>query len=407
MNLRTYAVRALRSKASRGFASGLVCGAILCGLLSAGAYFALGWFRWPLVFFAPLAARPATTMPDIAGYSPPELRLALAAYLSGATTLIVGSSELDGAAPAFEPLSERVAACAGQRSFIMPRPRGGALYRAALLTESLSGAFGTETPVRLIVIDNSHYATVGAGDWPDPRSVLGSAEQLRYHLLRNPRSFLSDPRDSAPGAGFAFAEARLLEWRAFRRMLGRRILLPIRRSLHKKTQTPGSTSSAPNAGPIPERPPRSESPEARDADWQVATRFVPPLQTHVELRRRKAQQADLAVAAYGRSAAAFAETARELLPAGSKIQVLALPLHRRFYERLDFPENDLRNMQARRLEVLQESFANTPVRLRIAGELAPGRFFYDSIHYNASGRERLARSICKALHQPHSAGESR
>ena len=216
------------------------------------------------------------------------------------------------------PMSERLAGCAGGQAFVMPRPRGAAIYRAALLIERLRNGFGPQAggaPVRMLVIDNSHYATAGAGGpegWPDPRSDLGSPDHLRYHLLQNPDSILYSTPAATRTAAFAessgsfpFAEARLLEWRSFRRMLYRRGLLPLRRALlSTNAQGDTKTKETPGGG--------SYMTETRDADWQVAARFVPGNEAlRAELLRHKTFRQDLAITAYGSAARALAEKARE------------------------------------------------------------------------------------------------
>ncbi|MCR9144756.1 MAG: hypothetical protein NXI24_21130 [bacterium] len=395
LDLRRLTLRLLRSDAARGFSAGLVAGAMICGLCLSAGYFALSWFRWPVALIAPLSPSGANAMPAITELSPPELKLTFAAFLNGKATLIVGSSEVGGAPPDFVSMSNRVAACAAGTPFVMPQPRYGGLYRAALLIERLRGGFAADQPVRLIVLDNSHYSTAATEAWPAPRSDLGTPTHLQHHLLRNPQSILYETPGFPDSAGrqnhrsrFAFAQARLLEWRSFRHMLTRRVVRPLRQAL---TATGGSpTNDSRTQSPAP-------SQATRSADWQVATRFVPAIGRRAELRRRKALQNDLANAVYGRAAAALAARARKILPAGSEVQVLALPLHEKFYRRLGFSAAALREMRSQRLGVLAASFENSPVRMRVAQELAPGEFYYDSIHYSAPGRERLALSLCKAM----------
>lgn len=353
------ALRWLRRAETGALARGLLWGLLLPAPCAFAVYLCAG--RVP----PPFAVAPARPWPEIdSTASDAELSYALAPFLRGEATLIAGSSEMTrGRDASFEQArsaTERLAACVDQTPLQSLAPAGHAARRAARLIERLRGRFRSTRPVRLIVLDNSHYASAAAQTVIEDRNFfLTDADYARFRLLREPG------RAGAEGATRFFA-LRRLDVQSFRAFLGRRILQPMHQGFFAR--------SAPADDPV-----RAAPAPAPEPDLEY-------------LRLHKVFPADLRGASYGRALAELGAAAQSALPPGSQWRVLALPLNAAYYARLGFSPEDIAALSERRRAALEQAVGP---HLVLTPELGAGPLFVDAAHYTAAGRARLAETICR------------
>ncbi len=324
----------------------------------------------------PFVFAPPRPWPEVdSAASTAELSFALAPFLRGEATLIVGSSEMtrgqDAAPDRARSATERLNACSAGAPLQSVAPAGHAARRAARLLQRLRGHFTPARPARLIVIDNSHYATRAAQTIIEDRDYfLEPTDYAHYRLLETADA---DNRGAGQPAGFAggvahFFQLRSLEFRSFRAFLGRRLVGPQKAALISRARGetgPHRLTVAGSAAPEPDR---------------------------AFLRSRKAFQEDLENAPYGRALLELRRAADTGLPPGSQWRVLLLPPNQDYYVRLGFSSQDRHTMSQDRertlVKLLGPQLVATP-------ELAPSAVFVDAAHYNASGRQLLADAICR------------
>lgn len=287
-------------------------------------------------------------------------------------------------------LHEHLLECRASRRFVSVSPRGSAVFRTAMLLERLQRHFKTSrTPVHIIVLDNSHYATAAIQNWSDLRGEFPGDASLVLHFARFPNSLFAQ----LPGyqKQIQAARSRLsrsgvptailpLELQVFRSFLGRRLVAPVRRSLREtKLEDGGGQGLAPSGLSIE---------IARNATWGVAAQFVPKNNGISEFRARKSLSASLPESVYGRSVAILAQAAKLWLPAGSRLDYILLPIQRKYYDQLGL---NGRALDQRRLTFVREYFPEAA----FAESMKTADLFYDSIHYTDEGRGRLAAKICE------------
>ena len=393
MRARTrFPVLLLRRSEMFAFLRGVRFGFIFPGLLFTAAF-------WSSFYFSPPAALNAdrTALID-ATVSTPELIFQLTPFVRGDAALIVGSSETDVADPRFDrSLQEHLNGCWHSVRASQPRtvlsilPRGSGVRRAALLLERLRPHLaGSRTPVTIIVLDNAHYATNANQQWLDLRADFPDDASLLRHFARTPHSpFAAVPtyaneiqRIAAPGQAHHGLSTYLpFEIQILRAFLGRRIVQPLRRAFVETQNVPRNLSTPDDSA--------TRIADQRDVAWGVARQYVPAFAEIAALRARKDLPEDLSNSVYGAAVRALAENATAILPPGSRLDVVILPLHRKFYERLGLNAGAL---ERRRLTTLQKYSLN----VRVAEPMNDPQLFEDSIHYTDAGRARLARYLCKS-----------
>lgn len=323
----------------------------------------------------PFVIAPARPWPELdSTASDAELSFSLAPFLRGEATLIAGSSEMtrgrDATAELAQSAAERLDRCSAETPLQSLAPAGHAARRAARLLARLEGRLRSARPVRLIVLDNSHYATLSAQTVIEDRDYfLSDADYARYRLQQQAALADADARGPAQ-----FLKLRWLEVQSFRAFLGRRILQPMRAGLLARY--------APASAPVPAGPDLAAAPE--------------PDRTY--LRQHKAFPDNLADAHYGRALAELSDTARRALPPGSQWRLIALPQNAAYYARLGFSASEIAAMAERRRAVLQRAAGPNLIEVP---ELAPAELFVDSAHYTAAGRDRLADTLCRVAEQIH------
>ncbi|MEQ9364898.1 MAG: hypothetical protein RIF32_11675 [Leptospirales bacterium] len=403
-------VRLLRRPIAGAAARGIFWGFVAPGPLAA-VCFAYLCFAFPPGCLSSLRTGGRfPPQPIDAEVSTPELAWALAPVFNGDSILVVASSEgaSDAALSArsgpgsygakrrslHEHLNpERAPGAGPEARFMTLTPRGSAVFRTALLLERLSRHFDSSgARARIIVIDNSHYATVGSRHWPDLRTNFPEDASLLHHFRRIPDSGLARIPRYQTQIAKAAARVRATQPHAmflpgeitvFRAFLGRTLIARARRSLLEADREPEAVQAA-------ERDAAMESDAAmRNPRRGVAARFVPPPGRIAEVRNRKNYPEGFAGTVYGRSIQLLAR-ARRALPDGSKVELILLPLHHRYYRALGL---DGRTLERRRRDFVHEYFPEASY----ADWMADPELHSDSVHYTDAGRARLAKHIRESL----------